>query len=210
MISTVNNQKPAGTTAKQCDPGTPIMGRTGDTGQYQILKVNADGSLPGISIQDTQTPNTLIPQATSIPIPGLKAVGVCLLYEDITQISALTDGIYRMNPQVITNANPGGVINLALVKIGTTMDTYINTRNLGIDGFTPIINDFTTGFAMFWHNQPMQDIGGGNVGLAQLNASDRVVRLSAGTYKLFAWVHTAITTVSPTTFVGFSEFTKIV
>lgn len=210
MISNVNNQKPVGTPAQQCDPGVPVMGRTGDTGTYQILKVNADGSLPGISIQDTQTPNTLVPLATAIPVPGLKGVGTTLLYEDITVIAPITDGIYRVNPQVITNANPGGAINLALVKIGSTIDTYILTRNIGIDGFNPVITNFTTGFAMFWHNQAMQELGGGQVGLAQPNANDRIVRLTAGTYKLFAWVHTAITTVSPTTYVGFSEFTKIV
>jgi len=209
MISTVNTQKPTGSTAIQCDPGTPISGRTSDTGTYQILKVNPDGSLPFGGAIETQVPTTSTPLATTIPVPGLKASGICCIYDLITPTQPILDGIYKVNPMIVLEANPTGAFNCALVKVGSTIDAYINTRVLGVDGFTPTINDFLTGFAIWWHALPIQTMGGGNEGFAQLNAQDKTVRLEAGNYRIFFWIETAITTISPTAFVSFSEFTKI-
>ncbi len=85
-----SNLRPDGSTAIQCDAGTPIMGRTSTTGTYQILKVNADGSIAGLPspIADASVYYSLTPNITPSPI-GAMAGGTAILYADIINMTAM-------------------------------------------------------------------------------------------------------------------------
>jgi hypothetical protein len=211
MVSNVNNQKASGSSAIQCDAGSPISGRTADDGVYQILKVNADGSLPTGVVPQTEanTPPLFQPLGGTLNPVGAFGVGVLVFYASIN-LTNIEAGLYAISPQFICATNSAGAVNFALIEDGSIMDAYISSRNVGVDSFTPTITDYSTGFALFWHNNALEVIGSsGSRGTANLTAQRKQVYLKADTYKLAVWVHTAFTTSSPIVYVGFNEFAKI-
>lgn len=216
MIGFFSNNKPAGKIALQCDAGSPMMGRTSDTGVYQMLKVNSDGSLPFAAVTlppDATTSYNLSPFSYNTGIAGLKAAGVVMGYVDIN--TAIVDaGLYVVEPWFVTSQNAGGAVDMILVKVGSPLDFYCNTRAIGTDAFTPSIADFSAGAACFWHNVLMNQVGSSQINIAynNINGNDIMEEkcyLESGLYKLLICVHTAITTTDPTTYAGVKQFAKI-
>lgn len=205
----MNTNRPSGSSSIDCDSGVPISGRTSPTGTYEILKVNADGSLPGLPASETQVPSLVLPGTTTTNPPGILIAGIMLIYEQITPTNPLTAGLYQGNPWIQFEATPTGAVNCAIVRVGSAMDSYILTRSLGFDDFQPTANDFLNGFAMWWHNLPLQDVGGGNAGIVTQITQEKNFVLTAGDYKVLYWVHTDITITNPTTLFGFSQFNKL-
>lgn len=209
-IQQVSNNRPSGSTAKACDAGIPIVGRTSSTGVYEILKVNADGSLSTGGQPITTVPYATTPTAYALAPVGAKGVGVIVYYDTIS-VTALTAGLYAINPfYLVDTLTANGNVNFILIKRGSTLDAYTSGRNVGVDAFQPVISDFTTGYSCFWHSNPLQilsSVGAQSTGM--LNATRKEVYLEAGVYALCIEVETTFTTASPTTYIGFSEFTKI-
>ena len=209
-IQQVSNNRPSGSTALSCDAGIPIVGRTSSTGTYQILKVNADGSLAIGGAASALVPYSLTPTAYPLAPVAAKGVGIIVYYDQVTS-AALTAGLYTINPTYqVDTLTVGGAVNFMLIKAGTPLDAYTSTRNVGVDGFTPAATDFQSGCGLFWHNNPLQIISSTNIqGTSNLNTTAKNVYLEAGIYKLLVYVHTAFTNASSTSYIGFTEFTQI-
>lgn len=207
MISQNSNNKPSGSTAVQCDAGIPIMGRTGDTGVYQILKVNADGSLPTPSVTIPTSPDLLTPDATVLAPPAAFAANIILSYGNFF-VTVATAGIYVIRPFFMAQLSTLGAVNMYLIKQGTSLDAYTTTRGIGVDAYSPAITDFSTGLSAAFHNVANQNIGG-QIGktFVQPNTAQNEFYLETGNYNLLVVVHTALTTVSPTIYCGFEVFT---
>ena len=201
-----SNLRPDGSTAIQCDAGTPIMGRTSTTGTYQIMKVNADGTIAGLPspIADASVFYSLTPNPYASPL-GAMGGGTAIAYADIitTQISA---GSYIISPQYVVQATTtGGSVTMILVKVGSVLDAYCNSLNLGTDAFTPNTGNVSNGFAQIWHNVPLMELGtiaGVSTTTANANVLNKSVYLESGTYKLLVICHTAFTIGSPLVYVS--------
>jgi hypothetical protein len=201
-----SNLRPDGSTAIQCDAGTPIMGRTSTTGTYQILKVNADGSIAGLPspIADASIYYSLTPNVTPSPV-GAMAGGTAILYADLITTS-INAGSYTLSPMYQVQATTtGGAITMILVKVGSTFDAYCSSLNLGSDAFTPNTGNLGTGFAQIWHNIPLQEMGtiaGVSTSTANANVLEKSTYLESGAYKLMVICHTAFTIGSPAVLVS--------
>jgi hypothetical protein len=208
-INQVSNNRPSGSTAKACDAGIPIVGRTSSTGVYEILKVNADGSLPlaanGTFITGVPTSDT--PNSGGNPTTGIKAVDLVLAYDLVTPIP-LTAGLYKINPFFICSATVLGAVDIMLIKDGSPLDAYTTGRAPFIDGFSPTITDFADGFAVFFNNVANVNMGGNNA-LSYNRSNETTVYLEAGSYKLLVKVHTAITMTAGAIYSGFYNFSKL-
>ena len=210
MIAQVSNNRASGSTAKSCDAGVPVVGRTSSTGTYQILKVAADGSLATGGAPSSNVPYIGVPLPYALNPVALKGVGTIVYYSQFTT-SSLDAGLYTINPiYLIDTLTAGGSVNFAIIKIGTAMDAYCSSRLVGTDAFAPSTTDFLSGYNLWFHNCPLEVISSvGMQGTASLNAQQKNVYLPAGGYSLLVWVHTAFTNNSPTGYVGFTEFTQI-
>ena len=210
-IQQVSNNRPSGSSALSCDAGIPIVGRTSSTGTYEILKVNADGTLAGATVSpSTVVPYSVAPTAYPLAPVAAKAAGIILYYDSVTT-SALTDGLYKITPfYMLDTLTAAPSVSIVLVRAGSTLDAYCNTRSVGADGFTPNPTDFASGYACFWDNNPLQTLSSTNMkSTAMLTTQTKEVYLKAASYKLLVFVHTAVTPQSSTSYVGFSQFTKI-
>jgi hypothetical protein len=206
-IQQVSNNRPSGSAALACDAGIPIVGRTSSTGTYEILKVNADGSLPFASSNGTfvsGVPTSDTPIAGANPTTGIKAVDLVLAYNLVTP-TPLTAGVYRINPFFICSATVLGAVDMMLIKAGSPLDAYTATRAAFVDGFSPSITDFADGFAVFFNNVANVNMGGNNA-LAYNRTNQIDVYLEAGSYELLVKVHTAITMTAGAVYSGFYNF----
>jgi hypothetical protein len=208
-INQVSNNRPSGSTAKACDAGIPIVGRTSSTGVYEILKVNADGSLPlaanGTFVSGVPTSDS--PTAGANPTTGVKAVDLVLAYNLVTP-TPLTAGLYKINPFFICSATVLGAVDIMLIKQGSPLDAYTSTRAPFADGFAPSIGDFADGFAVFFNSVTNVNMGGNNA-LAYNRSNETTVYLEAGSYYLLVKVHTAITMTAGAIYSGFYNFTQL-
>lgn len=204
-----SNNRPSGSTAKACDAGIPIMGRTASTGVYEIIKVNTDGSLPvaanGTNLAGVSTPQT--PTTGANPSTGAKAAGTVLAYNFIGA-SVITAGLYKINPFIIFSGNVLGAVNFTLIKQGSTLDAYAAGRTPFADTYLPTIADFQSGYSFFWHNIVNQAMGGGNNVSYNVN-SEKTVYLETGNYYLLITVETSITMNAGAIYSGFYTFTQL-
>jgi hypothetical protein len=207
MISQDSNNRPSGSTAVQCDAGIPIMGRTGDTGVYQILKVNADGSLPTPSVTIPTFPDLITPTVNVLAPAGAFAANIIIAY-DGGFVTVATAGNFIIRPFFMANLTVLGAVNMYVVKAGSVLDTYIQSRAIGVDSYTPAITDYVNGLSAAYHNVSNQNIGT-NVGktFVQNNTAQTEYFLEAADYKLLVVVHTALTTGSTTIYNGYESFT---
>lgn len=163
MSLKVNNTKPSGTNAIPCDAGTPISGRTANNGTYEILKLNADGSLP-VSGTVTPLPGTAAyigVNAQTISLGGgTPGANIYLGQISVISLTSIDAGFYSVNPVFIFangGTNAGGTTFL-LYKDGTAIDSYINTL-VGGNSFNPGMIDLLTGVFGYWHNTTNQFLG---------------------------------------------------
>lgn len=209
MITQVSNNRPSGATAKSCDAGIPIVGRTSPTGVYETLKVNADGSLPlaanGAPVTGVPTPQN--PTALANPVTGVKPTGLVLAYNAIVG-APIASGLYKINPFFLCNASVLGSVNFTLIKQGSSLDVYATSRVPFVDGYTPAINNFQTGYSFFWHNIVNQAMGGNNAISYNVN-SEKIVYLEAGIYWMLVTVETAITMNAGACYLGFYQFAAL-
>lgn len=204
MITQNSNNKPSGFTGKTCDSGTPISGRT-DQNEYQIIKVNNDGSLAtgGTYIATTNPYIAVNPTLTVVPA-GAPASGTYLSGATVT---VTEEGIYTINPTFIFDGNGGG-ISFILAKQGTALGTYITGLPL-FNLFLPTIANLVTGFFGYWHNTANQILGGSTNSVAYNRNNAYNMFLEAGTYTLIAFTDGAVTLNGGGTLLGFYDFTKI-
>lgn len=207
MIGQNSNNKATGYTAKECDAGIPISGRTGDTGTYEIIKTLPDGTI----IVQQPLADTIIPyaiDALNVGTPGgVLGAGIIVAAQQITS-TAINAGLYKITPYYVMDGNAGGAVNIVLFKKGTTIATYAATRTPFTDTFAPSITDMDTGFAYFWHNITMQSIGGTIRTSYNLSLTAETF-LEAGEYVLLVYVHTAITQNATSQYIGVQQFTQI-
>lgn len=208
MISQSSNNRPSGSSAKSCDAGIPIVGRTSSTGVYEILKVNPDGSIStgATPVSDTIAPYTPNPSAVGTP-GGVIAAGTLIVNTTVIG-TAIDAGLYRINPYFAYAGAAGGSVNIMLIKQGSTIETYVNTRGVYVDTYNPTISDISDGIAAYWHGNAIQDFGI-SLFTAYNRSNAQNYYLESGTYNMVIWVNSGITQSAPTQYVGFLEFSKI-
>jgi hypothetical protein len=205
MITQNSNNKPTGYTGKQCDSGIPISGRTSSY-DYQIIKVNPDGSLvSGVSYL-AGTGNYIMNNAQPVGIVGGAPPSTTYL-GSIPVGGTITAGSYTINPVLLYDGGAGGGISFLLYKQSTTIDTYISGL-APFNLFLPSIANLSTGLSGYWHNTVSQQIGG-TIFTSYNRNNTLTCYLDAGNYLL------AIITDGATIFnagvglAGFYEFNKI-
>jgi hypothetical protein len=153
MINQNSNNKPSGFVGRECDAGTPISGKT-DNNQYQILRLNTDGTIP---IQNfgggfyTWGPNTVTTAVGSL--------GANTLISKST-VTTLTAGVYRINPTFIFTGALTGGISFIMYENGSDLFNYFNSIVEG-NTVSPGLNDLNSGLVGYWHNTGIQNLGGG-------------------------------------------------
>lgn len=205
MIGQNSNNKATGYTAKECDAGIPISGRTGQTGSYEIIKTLADGTLAGFP---TYIPS-LAYQGFSIntfAIPGGTPPSNTFLGKS-GAFTLLNDGQYSVNPVFIYPGAAGGGISFVLYKSITNLGTYMATL-VPFNAFNPTSTDMNDGLYGYWHNTTSQSIG--NTLMYAYNRSNTLSTfLTTGQYYLAA-ITDGATNFSPGVgLIGFNEFVKI-
>jgi hypothetical protein len=157
MIGQNSNNKASGQVAKECDAGLPISGRITNNGEYEILKVNADGTMVTTAIQ-IATGTYLQFASTITNATGVLATGTIIAR---TQLGAFDSGLYRINPSYMWDGAAGGGISFILYNSLGALYTYINGR---LDGqaFAPTLVNIAPngGIAAYWHNTATQNFGG--------------------------------------------------
>jgi hypothetical protein len=160
MIQRGTNNKSNGQTAKVCDAGSVVVGRTADNGEYKILKLNSDGSIS--SNQSTFVNGAKL--SSNVPfgvvpiVPaGLKAPNTFLAGVDVSSVP-LVNGVYSISPFVYFNATTAPNINIFLVKQNSTLDNYFQTLTAGVSVFFPTSADLQNGLVEFWHSANMSSI----------------------------------------------------
>jgi hypothetical protein len=160
MISKGVNNKQQDQGAIPCDAGSVVMGRTGDNGEYKILKLANDGSITSTSSTfvngaklSSNVPFGLVP----IVPAGLKAPNTFLAGVDISNVP-LVNGVYSISPFVYLNATTSPNINIFLVKQNSTLDNYFTTLTAGVSIFFPTGADLQNGLVEFWHSVNMASI----------------------------------------------------
>jgi hypothetical protein len=220
MINQQSNNKPSGQQGVECDAGIPIMGRTASN-VYQIVQVDADGKLEvtggggggGIVVPLTSG-FTYQPEQVTLPAAAYIG-GTVLVYNGLPTggftVNVTQPGIYNIRPFFMFRASVNGTINLILIRKGSACDTYTSGRNVGADGYTPLISE-SIGQVAFWTAVPTLRASGGQVYKTQFNPStlpEFNYYLGIGEYKLCIVTNTATTTNDATLLYGFETFYKI-
>jgi hypothetical protein len=205
MISQNSNNKPTNTQAKVCDSGIPISGRTGTTGQYQILKVTNDGTL--VASNGTIASGTYLQFATPINCATGALAANTLIAK--TQFTFSEGGLYRINPAFIFNGATTGGINFVIYNNFGAMNTYINTLNDG-DPFSPTLAEVAPngGVAGYIHNSAVQSFGTGiEISYNRNNTLD--IYMDIGNYWIAIISDGLVNITSPTAVFGMIELTKL-
>jgi hypothetical protein len=209
MIAQSSNNKPSGFRSKSCDAGIPIMGRTSDTGVYDILKINSDGSLmTATNIPISGIPNNDVTTAVNNPTTSIKTTGLIVFNRQIT-IDPLTKGVYKIDPFFISMASTLGSFNFMLYKNGSSLALSCTGLIPFLDSVSFTSTDLMDGFGGFWHNIPQQLMNPSNTTITYSNNSNKEIGLADGQYSLIIWVHTATTMITADCQIGFNEFSKI-
>lgn len=207
MISQDSNNRASGSTAVLCDAGIPIVGRTSPTGVYEIIKVNADGSLAAPSVTIPTFSDLITPTANVLAPSGAFAATVIIAY-DPSFVTVATAGNFIIRPFFMANLTVLGAVNMYVVKSGSPLDAYITTRAIGVDAYSPAITDYSNGLAAAYHNVVNQNVGGSIGKTFVLNTTAQTEYfLEVADYKLLVVVHTALTTGSTTIYNGYESFT---
>ena len=205
MIGQNSNNKATGYTAKECDAGIPISGRTGDTGTYEIIKTLADGTLAGFP-SATSGANYVGFNLSFFAVPGgLPAANTYLGSSSAFTISE--NGQYNVNPLFIYPGAAGGGISFVLYKDVTTLGTYFSTLP-PFNAFQPLITDVASGMFGYWHNSASQAFGG-NLMISYNRSNTLSVNLTVGTYYIGVVTDGAINIGAGVAGVGVNEFLKI-
>lgn len=213
MINQLSNNKPSGTTSKQCDSGIPIMGRTSDTGEYQILKVNADGSLPISGGGGGPVPVTglgtgyfnvggFLPNYFNSNI----AANIYLGFGSITP-TALTAGIYRITVAYnIEATTPSAGINFMLVNDSSTI---AGSLGLLFPGSAFSFNTSATGIYAQWLNITSTQITANIRTSITTGVHTQDMYLDAGFYSMHCSTAGAVNFTATNGYYGLYEFSKL-
>ena len=207
MIGQNSNNKATGYTAKECDAGIPISGRTSDTGTYEILKVNADGS---IATQSAMPPaiGYLGTNAVAIVLPAFAPPANTYLGSvQLNGGNLIAAGLYRINPTFTWSGAAGGGVSFILANNSQIMGGYIASLP-PLNAFAPTIGDLQNGFYGYWHNTATQILGG-NMMITYNRSQSLDVYLDAGFYTMALVTDGAFVSNGPGGFFGFYEFTKL-
>lgn len=206
MIGQNSNNKATGYTAKACDAGIPISGRTGDTGTYEIIKTLADGTIAGFP----SPLNAPIYSGTNLSffaVPGGLPPANTYLGSAVAAFAVTENGQYLVNPVFIYPGATGGGISFVLYKTTTTLDAYISTLP-PFNAYAPTMADITTGLFGYWHNSTSQNFGT-NLMFAYNRNNALSVNLTNGLYNIAAITDGATNITPGVAAIGFDEFTKI-
>lgn len=207
MISQDSNNRPSGSPAILCDAGIPIVGRTSTTGVYEILKVNADGSLAGLPVNVSNADVSYIDNPVSYPLnPALHTSGQLVGYSYIV-LPAIVEGLYRITPFYQVDCPFGAAINFFIIKTGSAADAYASSLAIGTDAYNPTVAQLD-GVYGFYYNAIVQPVGSGTVSMT-VNVSSQDIFLTAGTYQLACVAEAAFTNGTPTTTFGVQQFLKL-
>jgi len=212
MIGQNSNNKATGYTAKECDAGIPISGRTSDTGTYEIIKVNPDGSLAisgGGGV--TPLPNANYLQSNPVLLSQPFIPGTANIFVGSVGLfggNSISAGLYRINPTGIFSASGSGGLNFILYSQFSAIETYISFLTPGVDQFQP--NSLSVGgTAAYWHNIALQNYGNFlKIAYNRQNSLD--LYLTAGAYRMAIITDAGgINMIPDNAQIGFYEFSKI-
>ena len=128
MIGQNSNNKATGYTAKECDAGLPISGRTSSTGTYEIIKTLDDGTLiVQQPLSDSVLPYAM--DALNVATPGgAIGAGIIVAKQQITS-SAIEAGLYKITPYYVMDGNAGGARHRKVcAELGLAVTTAAKTR----------------------------------------------------------------------------------
>lgn len=200
--------KPSGYSSKDCDAGLPVSGRTSPTGEYEIIKVNADGSVCTTNLAPIDTSSAYLginPTYLSLT-PGAPTTNTFLGYASVTA-NNITAGVYRINPTFVYQGSPGGGISFVLYKDTTALGVYVSALPFG-NAFAPALGDIQTGLCAYWHNTTSQAFGT-NLQIAYNRNNSIDVYLDAGIYYMAIITDGAVVITNTNGRYGHYEFTKI-
>ncbi len=208
MISSMNTTKPSGSTAIQCDAGTPISGRTGDTGTYEILNLLPGG---GISQGQNITASYISPVLAIVLPPGGALVAGNFIGSVNSVITIPETGVYNLKPFVIfPDATGAGAIEIILTDVNSGLSAYIPTLVAFTDPYNPGVSDYAlldSGY--YWSNLPLEAVGTTSR-RSTINANqDKNYYMQAGDYNAILVCRTAFATTGATAYFGFEVATRI-
>ena len=206
MIGQNSNNKATGYTAKECDAGIPISGRTGDTGTYEIIKTLADGTLAGFPSPITNG-SLMLSTPTFSGSPGAGPFAANTFIANGASLTITESGIYRLNPVILIDGPPGSSVNIALYNPASSLGTYIAGLIPG-NAFNPTAADLATGLAYYQHNNGLVNFGTTFSSTFNRNNSFELY-LTPGVYLIAIISDGGLTFTGPSIFSGFYEITKI-
>jgi hypothetical protein len=208
MINQIANNKPSGYQSNECDAGIPISGRTDINGSYQILKLNANGSLAPSSTPISSTASYIGINPTAIAlVVGAPALNTYLGTAPVFGATTISEGLYAINPAFMFQGTVAGGLNFVLYKQTTNLDSYIATLP-PFNIFAPALTDLATGLCGFWHNSALQNLGATTVITYNRNNTLNCY-LDAGIYSMAIFTEAGVNITSVSGLFGFFEFTKI-
>lgn len=205
MISQNSNNQPNGTAAKQCNTGTPIMGRTDPQGSLILLKVKDDGTLVATNGND-QPANYLLNTNPINCATGALATNTLIAQ---TSLAFSQGGLYRINPAFIFDGATSGGISFLIIKEFTAMYNYVQSLPDG-SPFSPTMAEVAPngGITGYIHNSSVQTLGGNlEISYNRNNAID--VFMEGGQYIVAIISDGVINISTPVAAFGCFEFTKL-
>jgi len=210
MISSMNTTKPSGSASIQCDAGTPISGRTGDTGTYEILNLLPGGAIAqGVNITANYV-NPPIP--ITLPPGGVLATNVIIGVVS-SVITIPESGLYNLQPFVLFSGATGGgtsSISIILTNAASTLSAYASGLIPYSDGFNPNntqLSGVDTGYS---YGPILLEVYGTASRRSNLNVTHiKNYYYNAGTYNAILVCRNAFTVTSPNAYFGFEAAQRI-
>lgn len=198
MITHNGNKTQSNSNVNGCFPGQLVQGQTIDgNGTLKNIAIDANGRVltitnaSGTPIDTSNAFFNINPVQVTIPV-GLKAIGTLLAYEEIL-VLVQQDGLYRINPNIMLDANATGSVSFVLIENASAIDTYTQGLVRGVDAWAPAAAIFSQGIVAMWHNISLNAIGTGAFKFTvPNNTQEKLCFLESNSYYLAAIVDTAI------------------
>jgi len=186
--------------------GTPVIG-IDINNKYHLIKTNNQGQiitgadfLPGTDKYISTNPvaiTTIAGQPANNTFIGAAVIS-----------TNVETGVYSVNPTFIYIAGgSGGAVTFILYKLGTALDTYIQTLS-PLNAFSPSITDFLDGLTGCWDSVPTVLLGGTISHTTGVN-NQKTIYCETGTYAIAVISKTGLNLAAGNHLVGVYEFTKV-
>jgi hypothetical protein len=209
MINSMNITKPSGSASIQCDAGTPMSGRTGNTGTYEILNLLPGGAIPTGANITANYVNPPIP----IALPPGGALGVNVIIGVVSSvITILENGLYNLQPFVLFTSSTGAGSTISIILTNATSN--LSAYALGLVPYTDTFNPNNiqlSGVDSGYSYGPITlETYGTASRRSNINANQmKNYYYNAGTYNAILVARAAFSVTSPNAYFGFEVAQRI-